>query len=233
MDQWIDFARGPLFRIAFAIMILGLTYRVATTIAHIISAWWRAGDRRLPTRDIAVATLSWIVPVRLIKVRPITSISSFLLHLGLVIVPLFFLGHVALLKGVLPAAWPVLPPAIADGLTVVALVALLVLIFGRIVVPASRRLSRVQDHLILLTLFAMLLFGFLASHASLSPFPARAMLLTHLLLGNLVLILMPITKIAHCALYPFTQLVFQLGWHFPANSGRHVATALGKEGEPV
>jgi hypothetical protein len=59
------------------------------------------------------------------------------------------------------------------------------------------------------------------------------MLLLHMLLGNLALVLTPTTKIAHCVLYPFTQLIFQLGWHFPAESGRHVAVALAKEDEPV
>ena len=54
-----------------------------------------------------------------------------------------------------------------------------------------------------------------------------------ILLGNLVLVLIPVTKIAHCVLYPFSQLVFQLGWHFPADTGRHVSTVLNKEDQPV
>jgi hypothetical protein len=59
------------------------------------------------------------------------------------------------------------------------------------------------------------------------------MVLLHVLGGDLVLIMIPTTKIAHCVLYPFTQLLFQLGWHFPADTGRHVAIALRKENEPV
>jgi len=233
MDALIDAARGPMFRVAFAIMAFGLLYRIATTVGHIAASWWRAGDRRVPVRDIAGATLTWLVPVRLLKVRPVTSIASFLLHLGLVIVPLFLLGHATLLGGSFAAIWPTLPANVADTLTLVALASILLLIGGRIAAPAARKLSRFSDHAILIVLFVMLLFGFLASHPGLSPFPARTMLLLHILLGNLVLVLMPITKIAHCALYPFTQLVFQLGWHFPAESGRHVAAVLKKEGEPI
>jgi hypothetical protein len=59
------------------------------------------------------------------------------------------------------------------------------------------------------------------------------MVLAHMLLGNLALILTPLTKITHCVLYPMIQLVFELGWHFPAETGRHVAVALDKESEPV
>ncbi len=59
------------------------------------------------------------------------------------------------------------------------------------------------------------------------------MLLIHVLLGNLVLILIPTSKISHCIIYPLSQLIFQLGWHFPAATGRHVAAALAKENEPI
>ena len=73
----------------------------------------------------------------------------------------------------------------------------------------------------------------MASHPALTPFSARTMVLLHVLTANLMLLITPFSKIAHCVLYPFLQLVFQLGWHFPAESGAHVAIALGKENDPV
>ena len=30
-----------------------------------------------------------------------------------------------------------------------------------------------------------------------------------------------------------TRLLSEVAWHFPADSGRHVAVALGKENEPI
>ena len=87
--------------------------------------------------------------------------------------------------------------------------------------------------ILLLVLLVTVLFGCLAAHPAQSPFGARTMLLLHILGGDLVLVLIPTTKIAHCVLYPFTQLLFQLGWHFPAETGRHVAIALAKEDEPI
>jgi nitrate reductase gamma subunit len=233
MDAWIDIARGPLFRIALTIMILGLAYRIGVTALQIAGAWRRAADRRLPGRDIAAATLAWLVPVRLLRSRPIYSAASFLFHLGIIAVPLFLLGHVALLSELLPTGWPTLSPTVADSLTLACLAALGVLLGGRLAVRSARNLTRTQDVLILAVLLATVLFGFLAAHPTLSPFAARSMLLLHILGGNLVLVLIPTTKIAHCVLYPFTQLLFQLGWHFPADTGRHVAIALAKENEPV
>ena len=233
MDAWIDIARGPLFRISLAIMILGLGYRVGVTVVQILTAWLRASDRRIPARDVAAATLGWLLPVRLLRARPVYSTASFLFHIGVILVPLFLTGHVALLAGLLPARWPRLDPTVADSLTLLCLGALGVLLVGRLVVRSARKLTRTQDAVVLLILLLTVGFGFLAAHPTTSPFPARTMVLLHILCGNLTLVLIPTTKIAHCVLYPFTQLLFQLGWHFPADTGRHVAIALRKENEPV
>ena len=113
------------------------------------------------------------------------------------------------------------------------LIALVILLVGRVGVKSARKLTRSQDVLLLVVLLLTVLFGYLAAHPTQSPLAARAMLLFHILGGNLVLVLIPTTKIAHCVLYPFTQLLFQLGWHFPAETGRHVAIALAKEDEPI
>ena len=233
MDQWIEIARGPLFRIALTVLILGLGYRVAVVVIQIATAWWRAADRRLPGADIVAATLGWLLPVRLLRSRPVYSAASFLFHVGVIVVPLFLAGHVALLAGILPRSWPTLSPSVADILTLACLAALVVLLMGRVAVKSARTLTRTQDVLLLVVLLLTVLFGYLAAHPTQSPFAARAMLLFHILSADLVLVLIPTTKIAHCVLYPFTQLLFQLGWHFPSETGRHVAIALAKEDEPI
>ncbi len=233
MDGWIEFARGPLFRIALTVCVLGLGYRIVTLVGQIAVAWHRAGDRRLPLGDIVAATAGWLVPRRLWHKRPVYSSASVLFHVGVLVVPLFLAGHAALLPGILPVWWPVIPEAVADGVTLVSLAALLALVVGRLGSASSRAITRAGDVLVLVILFALVLFGWWAANPAFSPFAARTMLLLHVLVGDLVLVLVPITKIAHCVLYPFTRLVFQLGWHFPAETGRHVAQALNKEGEPV
>jgi nitrate reductase gamma subunit len=233
VDRWIELASGPLFRLSLAVLVLGLAYRFGVAIVQIVAAWRRAGDRKLPGSAVAAATIGWLFPKRLLKARPLYSLSSFSFHLGILLVPLFLVGHVALLRGWLPGGWPTLPPLAADILTGVSVVALGALVFGRLSTQTSRSLSKTHDVLILVVLLLLMLSGFLASHPAFSPFGARGMLLLHMLMGNLALILTPTTKIAHCVLYPLTQLIFELGWHFPAESGQHVAVALTKENEPV
>jgi hypothetical protein len=51
--------------------------------------------------------------------------------------------------------------------------------------------------------------------------------------GNLLLVLIPITKLSHVALLPGVQIVSEVAWHWPPDAGSKVAVALGKESEPI
>lgn len=233
MDAWIALARGPLFRLSLAVCVLGLLYRVGVAGYSLRRAWQKAGDQLLPLPAIARATLEWVAPRRLMRARPLYSLASFAFHLGIVVVPLFLAGHVTLWQQDLPVRWPRLSSLAADALTLLALAALSGVLLARLLTKESRALTRTQDIVVLVLLAGVLAAGFLAAHPVLAPFDARALLLAHVLLGDLALILTPLTKIVHCILFPFMQLAGEIGWHFPAESGRHVALALGKEGERI
>ena len=233
MESWIEFARGPLFRIALSFMVLGLVYRTVVSVLQVVNAWRLAGDREIPIGQVVKDTLSWLMPVRLFNQRPVYSIASIVFHVGIIIVPLFLLGHVVLLAGILPAAWPTLGDGTADVLTLAMLAALIVMLVGRLSSPNWRRLSHTSDFAMLTLFGLMVLSGYLAANPTMSPFPARTMVLGHILLGNAVLFLFPVSKLAHCVLYPFMQLGFTLGWQLRPASGRDVAVALHKENEPI
>ena len=233
MDAWIDLARGPLFRFSLAVCVLGLALPGRAPATPLLRAWWRAGDRLLPLPAIARATLGWIVPRRLLRARPLYSLASFAFHARHPRGAALPRRPRGLWQQDLPVRWPMLssprgrradprgPGGSVRGL------------LARALTKESRALTRTQDVVVLVLLAGVLATGFLAAHPALAPFDARALLLAHLLLGDLALILTPMTKIVHCILFPFMQLAFEVGWHFPAESGRHVALALGKEDERV
>ena len=75
--------------------------------------------------------------------------------------------------------------------------------------------------------------GFLAMHPAINPIAFETMMFIHVMSANLILILIPITKLSHCVLLPTTQLVSEVAWHFPPDGGREVGLALGKEDEPI
>jgi nitrate reductase gamma subunit len=232
MEAWIEFARGPLFRISVAVLVLGSAYRLVTTVVRTARAYRRAADRRLPWRDVAAATVRWLVPIETLRHRPWIGVASLLLHLGVVVTPLFLAGHAVLLFG--PATqWPTLPPRLADVLTIAGIVGALGLIGMRLATRAGRALTRTGHVLTLGVLATVLVAGFVASHPGMTAVPARAALLVHILAGDLVLVMVPTTRIVHCLLAPFMRLTFAIGWQFPADTGRHVAVVLAKEDQPV
>ncbi|MCP4571738.1 MAG: respiratory nitrate reductase subunit gamma [bacterium] len=233
MDNWIDLARGPLFRISLAICLLGLLYRFGFTSWQIMEAHRKAGDKRIPHQAVARATLQWLLPWKLMKIRPLLSVASILFHAGILAVPLFYVGHVSLWAGTLPGWWPRLGSGPSDVLTWMAIIGIVGVLFWRLLVKSSRDLTRAGDVGILLLLLALAASGYWAAHPASSPMAPRAMLLVHMMAGNLALILTPLTKIVHCILAPLTHLLGEVGWHFPAASGRDVAVALAKENEPV
>ncbi len=233
MDTWIDLAKGSLFRISLAICLLGVAYRFGVAVWQINAAHRRAGDKRLPVGVIVRTTVQWLLPLRLFRKRPIYGLASLAFHLGILLLPFFYAGHVNLWGGVLPTWWPRLASGPSDVLTFVAMAGLIVILLARLLIKSSRDLSRAGDVGILLLLLGLAASGYWAAHPTSSPFAPRTMVLIHMLAGNLALILTPLTKIVHCVLAPLTQLIGEIGWHFPAESGRRVAVALAKENEPI
>ena len=73
----------------------------------------------------------------------------------------------------------------------------------------------------------------LVMHPAWNPFPADPTLLVHVLSADLLLFLVPLTKLSHMILFPLTQLVSELAWHWPSDAGSRVAVTLGKEGERI
>jgi len=233
MDTWIALARGPLFRISLAVCLLGLAYRFGVTAWQIGAAHRRAGDKQLPHASIWRATLRWLLPWRLLRTRPLYALASLAFHAGILLVPLFYAGHVTLWGGVLPGWWPQLDLGTSDVFAWLALGGLVVVLLERLLVKVSRDLSRAGDVGLLLLLLALVASGYWAAHPDASPLAPRVMLLLHMLAGDLALIVTPLSKIVHCVLAPMTQLLGEVGWRFPAESGRHVAIALAKENEPL
>jgi nitrate reductase gamma subunit len=234
LDAWIDLASGPLFRLSLAISLLGLLYHLTATLQLFLVARRRAAAPDLPYGRIAGRTLAWLAPWRIVKRRPVYGTASLLFHAAVLLVPLFYAGHIGLLGAWWPAWWPTLPPLVADVLTWLGFAGLFVLLASRLFVASSRDLTRATDAAVLAVLAATLLSGYWSAHPLAAPAPGpRAWVLTHIGLGDLVLVLLPFSKMVHVVLYPFTQLLSEVGWRFPAASGRHVAAVLGKENEPV
>ncbi|HVN05350.1 MAG TPA: hypothetical protein VMT86_13075 [Bryobacteraceae bacterium] len=234
MESWIEFGRGSLFRFAFVLMILGLGRLVVLTVAGLWEVWRDMPDRRLPWADIRRNTAGWLFPVgRLWRRRPVYSTVSFAFHVGLLVVPLTLAAHLLLWKRTVGAAWPAIPQPLANWLTVLAIATGAALFVMRAAHAPTRALSRAQDMLWPLLLIVPFSTGFLCSNAVLSPPAYRTLMLLHIYAGDLILLLIPFTKIAHCVLAPFSQLVGAMSWKLAPGAGDRVAATLGYAEQPT
>jgi nitrate reductase gamma subunit len=233
MDIWIQWAKGPLFWTAIIFMVLGLIRHMGLTIFEGIRAYRRAGDKNLPAGQILGATLKWLIPFDRLKNRWLYSITTFLFHVGVILVPLFLAGHIELWEQGLGIAWPALPNPLATTLALIVVATAVAAVVQRALARDSRALSRFQDYALPLFIAVPFLSGFLVMHPAWNPFARDPTLLVHVLSADFLIFLVPLTKLSHMILLPFTLLVSQLAWHFPADAGKRVGVALGKENEPI
>ena len=234
METWLELARGPLFRLCFVIMLLGLARIFLLDIWGIYKAYRKAGDKSMPWKLIISRSLEWLFPVKRIgHNRPVYSIFSILFHIGLLIVPFFLFAHVILWKTSIGVSWITLPYGWAYWLTISTIVFGIALLLGRILSKSSSFLSRKQDYLWPLILLIPFVSGFVCAHLNISPNGYQFFMLMHILSADLIFILIPFTKIAHCVLMPLSQVVCTIAWKFPPETDEDICKTLNKKGAPV
>jgi len=233
MDVWLDWAKGPLFWTALAVMLFGLARHVGLTVWEGARAYHKAGDKDIPFGKVLATTLKWLIPVGGFRNRWLFSLTTVLFHIGVILVPLFLAGHVALWREGVGLSWPSIPNGMATLLTWVVIVSAIAVVIQRVAAKDSRTLSRFQDYALPLFIAVPFLSGFLVMHPAWNPFGRDPTLLVHVLSADMLIFMVPLTKLSHMILLPFTQLVSELAWHFPPDAGRRVAVTLGKENEPI
>ena len=75
--------------------------------------------------------------------------------------------------------------------------------------------------------------GFLCTNVAIAPKTYQSLMLVHVYSANLIMLLIPFTKIAHCVLAPLSQVVTAIAWKFPAGAGDRVAATLGYADRPT
>lgn len=234
MKTILEFAEGPLFAFALAVLVLGLTRHVVLSVVGFFRARQRTTRKSLGVASMAVRTVRQTNPFRyVVRARGLYTLLTMATHVGLLIVPLFLVGHITLWERGLGFRWPGIPAVLADVLTLTTIGALAALIVARAAHPASRRISRFQDWLLPPLLLILFASGYVMAHPWVDVLPYPASRTIHVLAGDAILLLIPFTKLAHMILLPFSQLAVEMGWRFVPGAGAMVQRTLGKEGRPI
>lgn len=192
---FLAWVRGPGLNIAIGIFLLGMIWRLIE-----IYALGRKRDLAAP-RHRAGAT-GWHTILRrslpapgLMQRSPISYVGGYIFHVGLAIVVFLFVPHIKLIEGITGLSWPGLPSPIVDGVTVITLAAMLVMLFDRINRPVKRFLSTFEDYFTWAVTFLPVLTGYLTVKHLLLPY--STMLAVHILSAELLLVVLPFTKLFH------------------------------------
>ncbi len=229
MQAWIDFAMGPLFALSLGVMALGLLRHLVLQLDTLFRRK-RSRLKYMPWNKMLHDSLEWALPVRHLTSGNVTfSNASFVFHIGAILVPLFYAGHIVLWEQWLGINLWSIGNGFADVLTVITILAVLVLLVSRIAVPRLRAISRNSDVSLLVLILLPFISGFLAAHPAFNPLPWQTMFLIHLLSAEALLILVPFTKLSHIVLIFFDR-ISEIHWQLRPGAGDRVAeTVLGKE----
>ena len=150
MLEWLEWARGPAFVFSFTLMMLGLIRNLFLTIWGVVKSMQKAGDKNVPWKNLIISSMTWLIPFKKIRERFWYSVASILFHVGLILVPILLIEHVALWRRGIGFGWPTISQSLADGLTLLTIAMIIALFIGRLASREARALSRPQDIILLL-----------------------------------------------------------------------------------
>lgn len=210
--ELLNWARGPALQWATIIFVVGVLVRFLemwllgrkADLSEPRTSASRAGWRTVWHRSIPAPGMA--------KGAPVVIYAGYAFHIGFLIALLFLAPHILLFKDVFGLYWPAMPFFAVDAATVIAMVALLVLLVHRLVNPVRRFLSSWVDYLVWAVTFLPLVTGYLAYHRMLMPY--TEMLAWHILSVALLLVVFPFTKLMH------TFTLFLSRWYNGAAAGR-------------
>jgi len=161
----------------------------------------------------------WMLPwgSASMRLQPVFTLMVFVFHVTLLAVPLFFYAHNILWDEAFGISLWSMPNLWADVMSVILIASIMYLAIRRIVRSEVRIPTGAWDYILLGITALPFLTGFLAYH-QLGPY--EPIMIAHVLTAELLLILIPFTKLGHMILFFFTRafIGFEMGGRRGARS---------------
>jgi nitrate reductase gamma subunit len=213
------FLTGPFLWLSFGVFFIGLVVR---TVIYIKGLDWKL-DRVTYHVNVSYGVKGalrsiffWLLPfgTRRWRTRPGMALLFFIFHFGLIVTPIFLLGHAIMLKQRWGIGWFTIPGIVADVLTVAVIVTGLFLCLRRIALAEVRILTTAYDYILLAIAVAPFVTGFFAAHQAQGY---SFWLMAHIISAEIMLIAIPLTKLSHVALFFLSRA--QIGMDFGIKRG--------------
>ena len=214
-----EFVTGPLAWIAFLIFFIGV---IARSVWYFKGLHWQM-DRVAYQPHMAYGIKGalrsigfWLLPygTRSWRQNPIFTCLVFVMHIGLLITPVFLMGHNILLQERWGVSLPTISETTADLLTIAVIVSVIFLVLRRIALTEVRIITNAYDYIVIAIAAAPFVTGLLARY---QVGNYDFWLILHILCGEIFLIAIPLTKLSHFILF-FTSRA-QLGMDYGIKRG--------------
>jgi hypothetical protein len=207
MDLY-SFVEGPLLWIAFLTFIIGTIIRIALFIST-ARKMDKPMVRYFRWRYVLATLVRWILPVNKDVIKnPVFIPLVYIFHICLIIVPVFLAGHVSLWEeSRFEWSWPALPDAWADWMTLILIAISIFFILRRIISADIRLISSLSDYILILVTALPFVTGYFLTHGTLDSMAILGdnMFLIHMFSGELMLILIPLSRLSHSFLFFFSR----------------------------
>lgn len=206
--DFYSFVEGPLLWIACLTFIIGSIVRVIFFFT--VS---RKKDKLIYQYFNWKYVLStfgrWLLPLNKDVVKnPVVTILGYIFHACLLIVPIWLSGHITLWEeSRFEWSWSAIPDGLADWMTLILLAIAVFFLLRRIFSPNVRLLSSFSDYMVLVVTALPFLTGYFLTHGTVDNVAVLGenIQLIHMLSGELMLILIPFTKLSHFILFFFSR----------------------------
>jgi nitrate reductase gamma subunit len=195
-DAYLSWVRGTGLEIAITVFIFGMVLRLLEilllgrkrNLAPVRSSGVSEGFKTIVSRSLFRDTFTF-------KRTLFSQVIGYLFHLGLFIALFFLTPHLELFRAAFGFAWPGLPTSVVDFSVVVAMAAMMAMLWRRLTHPVMKQITTSSDYLAWALTFLPLLTGYMAYHHL--WFNYTVLLATHILSAELLLVLFPFTKLTH------------------------------------
>ena len=134
--------------------------------------------------------------------RPNVTIATVIFHICLLVSPIFFYSHVVLWYQTWNTSWWALPDKVADGMTAFVIIICFFFLLRRLLLKEVKCVTAFSDYVFLALVAAPFITGFVTFH---QWFAYEPMLILHILSGQILLIVLPFSRLSHMLFIFFTQ----------------------------
>ena len=231
MHDWIEFGAGPLFRLCFSLMLLGIIRAAWLLLLEVYEAGTTVTKGKVRYGKLFLRGLYRLVPLgRMLRGAPVYGSLSFVWHIGLILVPIFYTAHVMLWERRLGFGWPTLPERWADYMTLVVVGVSLLLLLWRILSRKARTRNPIRDYFLPILLTVPFISGYICANIEVGARTYEYALFTHVYSANLIMVSIPFSRIAQCALSPLAVLATDVAEIVGAEEGAKIAEVLRRRG---